>query len=149
MDQTRGKSMVIKNDNSNMNNQIGRLIFLVWTADLKPWAVKKSCTWSRLLAIYTTVPILHWFSPKTEIRITFCNGALLSIGAPCVKALVSPSWFLWDMPWQVLPKSCHTSRMVMEPKNSSEKVIRHPNHYLTIWLDAQGTLGLNLWFSCS
>ena len=58
---------------------------LVWTA-LKPWAVKKTCTWSRLLAIYITVPILHRFSPKTETRITFCNGTLLSSGAPCVKA---------------------------------------------------------------
>ena len=84
VDQTRGKSMLIKNDASNMNNQIGRLIFLVWTA-LKPGAVKKTCTWSRLLAIYITVPILHWFSPKTETRITFWNGTLLSIGAPCVK----------------------------------------------------------------
>ena len=40
VDQTRGKSIVIKNDEFNMNNQIGRLIFLVWT-DLKPWGVKK------------------------------------------------------------------------------------------------------------
>ena len=36
-----GSLWLSKTDESNMNNQIGRLIFLVWT-DLKPWAVKKN-----------------------------------------------------------------------------------------------------------
>ena len=30
----------------------------------------------------------------------------------------------------------HLLRMVMEPKNYAEEVIGHPNHSLTIWLDA-------------
>ena len=31
--------------------------------------------------------------------------------------------------------SNHLLRMVMEPKYPSEEVIKHPNHYLTRWLD--------------